>query len=365
MIKKIVFCTLRDNKGATGGPGGVLFIQKEVLGKKLCNLDCDYWFNTYSKEKGWKTKLNKFCFLVKASFTKNVYFITHDIYSGRVLGFLRKPYSLIFHHQGPLVEEISKFNPKLTEKQIKKIKKTEYLAFTKANYVHFPSNGAADMYFMSHFASCKRDDVRIGKALFNVILQKTVTKPVTFEIKREENMLTFFSLGTLTTAKGQDQVVEFMKQFLPYYEGDVRYIIVGKGPLRDELDNGLKNVASNNTNFSYKIIESMPHDSVMYLHQISDVYIMMHRISIFDFATLEAMSQGSAIVLSKVGGNTDFNKEDNVIYAEDAMKDMSGFAATDFDALKKKNETVFKTYFSEDAYRKQYEQYVSDVIEKV
>lgn len=364
MVNKIVFCTLRDNKGATGGPGGVLYIQKEVLGKKICNLDCDYWFNTYSKEKGWRTRLNQFLFLIKASFTPNAYFITHDINSGRILSLLGKPYSLIFHHQGPLVEELSKFNPNLTQKQIKKIQKTEHLAFTKANSVHFPSNGAVDMYFMSQYASCKREDVNVGKALFNVILQKTVTEPDNIEIKREDKVLTFFSLGTLTTAKGQDNVVKFMEQFLPYYKGAVRYIIVGKGPLKEELDNGLQNLAADYSNFSYKMIESMPHDLVMYVHKISDVYIMMHRISIFDFATLEAMSQESAIVLSKVGGNTDFNKEGNVIFTEDALQDMAKFAETDFELMKKKNKEIFDTYFSLDAFRKQYIQFAEEVISK-
>lgn len=37
-IKEIVFLTLRDNKGATGGPGGVLFLQKQMLGEKLLGI---------------------------------------------------------------------------------------------------------------------------------------------------------------------------------------------------------------------------------------------------------------------------------------------------------------------------------------
>lgn len=27
-IKQIIFCTLRDNRGATGGPGGPLYTEK-------------------------------------------------------------------------------------------------------------------------------------------------------------------------------------------------------------------------------------------------------------------------------------------------------------------------------------------------
>ena len=41
-IKQIIFCTLRDNRGATGGPGGVLYIQKNVLGNEINKVPCKY-----------------------------------------------------------------------------------------------------------------------------------------------------------------------------------------------------------------------------------------------------------------------------------------------------------------------------------
>lgn len=43
-IKQIIFCTLRDNRGATGGPGGVLYIQKNVLGNEINKVPCKYQF---------------------------------------------------------------------------------------------------------------------------------------------------------------------------------------------------------------------------------------------------------------------------------------------------------------------------------
>jgi len=41
--------------------------------------------------------------------------------------------------------------------------------------------------------------------------------------------------------------------------------------------------------------------------------MMLQRISIFDLATLEVMNKEKAIVLSAVGGNIEFNKENNII----------------------------------------------------
>lgn len=363
MVNKIVFCTFRDNKGATGGPGGVLYLQKEIIGEKLNQYKCEYWFNRYNTSHRLLRVLNKPLFYYKAYKASDTYFITHDIESAYLLSKLHKDYSLIFHHQGPLVEEKTNFFGELSEKERNDIENKERLAFIRAKSVHFPSNGAVNMYFESKFASCRRDEVNVGRSLFNVILPQPVKDPADLNIKEEKDVLTFFSLGTLTLAKGQDQVVVFLTQFLQYYKKKpVRYLIVGKGPLKNEIEASLLKLQNKYDKFSYQMIDSIPHDSVMYLHMISDVYIMMHRISIFDFATLEAMSQSSAIILSKVGGNTDFNKEDNVIFTEDALQNMSQFVETDFDSLKKKNKIVFDKYFSSDAYKKQYVCFVNELI---
>ena len=73
--------------------------------------------------------------------------------------------------------------------------------------------------------------------------------------------------------------------------------------------------------FKFIYYPSLPHDEVMYIHRVSDVYIMLHRLSIFDFATLEAMSARTAVILSPIGGNLDFNKNRNIIYSSDNYLD--------------------------------------------
>ena len=47
----------------------------------------------------------------------------------------------------------------------------------------------------------------------------------------------------------------------------------------------------------------MPQAELSFFYGLADYYIMHHRISIFDLATLEAMSFGLIPVLSPVGGN--------------------------------------------------------------
>ena len=364
MNNKICFCTLRDNKGATGGPGGVLFLQKEVLGQCLSGVKCEYRFNTFLGEGKLKSLLNMLLFFFDSLFSRGKYYFTHDITSGFILGLLGKRYSMVYHNQGPLVEEKINLGKKIGMKELSIIKFIERVSFTKANTLHFPSKGAATMYFDSSYASCTHEEVNLYDPLYNIILPSQVTHPFDFELKKDCEKLTFFSLGTLTIAKGQDQSVEFVSEFLKYYTSNVRYIIVGKGPLKEHLVTRLDEMKIQHKNFSYHYYESLPHDTVMYIHSISDIYLMMHRISIFDFATLEAMSESSAVILSKVGGNPEFNYNNNIMFAEDAMQDMRAFAQIDFEDMKHKNKVVFDTYFSKTAFKKQYEVFVRTIINR-
>ena len=357
MINRIVFCTLRDNKGATGGPGGVLYLQKTTLGDRINGIPCEYWFNSISKGPVRRLR-NEIVFFFKALFSKNTYFFTHDVVSGAILGLLGKRYSLVFHHQGPVNEERRNLGGAPSDKTIERINAfCEKKAFLKAETLHFPANGAADMYFNSKFANCTREQVNVLPALYNIIPQVDPETPQDFPLKADDSKVTLFSLGTLTVAKGQDLTVEFIDKYINAFKKPIRYIMVGKGPLKVELLNKLDSIKTKNPSFEYHYFEGVPHDTVMYIHKISDIYIMLHRISIFDFATLEAMSQKSAVILSKVGGNADFNKNNNIIYAEDVYADDSILADANIPALQKANFEMFNTYFTKNAFLKQYQDF--------
>lgn len=364
--RKIEFVALRDNLGATGGPGGVLYIQQQLLGSNLCGLNTVYRYN-YLKTRNKKFSsarrvFNMLLFFFHFLFEKKTYYIAHDVETGRILASLNKDYSMIFHHQGSVVKERTELAGKeLSQSRINYFQKAEREALTHATSLHFPSNGAAEMYFVSDYATCNKEEVRLGVPLYNVILPPVVKEPDDFCLKYEPSMLTFFSLGTLTKAKGQDQTVDFLSKFVPAYKKSVRYILLGKGPLHDKLIQKLDEIKESNTNFNYTYIDALPHNAVMYLHKISDVYIMLHRVSIFDFATLEAMSQNSAVILSKVGGNPEYNRENNIIFADDVVFDEREIEKYDFEALKVKNKEVFDKYFSPEAFRNQYESLISSV----
>ncbi len=359
MGKKIVLCTLRDNKGATGGPGGVLFMLSKNLGTNVNGIHCVYRFNAIKRDFRFKNIINKTIFRLRCLIDNDVvYYVTHDIESAAILSDMKKPYSLVYHNQGPIVLEQLNFGTPLSSDQIVFGQEMERKAFTGAKTLHFPSSGAAEMYFNNQYASCSKDEVCMAEPMYNTIPESDI-KPI-FNLKEDHKVLTFFSLGTLTKAKGQDQSMQFIEAFLKANMSiKVRYIVVGRGPLQKEICEKGETLMNMYDNFTFLYYDSLTHSEVMYIHKISDVYLMLHRLSIFDFATLEAMSLHTALVLSSVGGNIDFNKNHNVIFASGDYSDaISKLSIRMIDEMKERNYSVFNDYFSSNAFADAYRQMI-------
>lgn len=350
--KQISFYAFRDNKGATGGPGGVLYLQKNILGNTYNDIKLRYVFRT--RNKIFRKFFKDFYFaafiqvLIKELFRFKNYYICNDIGSAYALALLRKNYSLIYHQQGPIVEELINFGENISEKKRKRLKLIERVAFERAKTVHFPSKGAENMYFNSSFRSCSRDKVNIGDVLPNTV------DVIPVNSAGHNNVLTFMSVGTMTMAKGQDQTIKFLEKLLDAYQKPIKYVVVGRGPLASDLLNEYDKLKLNNPLFDFTYYDSLSHDSILNLMQKADVYIMLHRISIFDMATLEAMASSCAIVLSNVGGNPDFNVEDNVLLVDcnNYALGVKKFLNLDIEKLKVKNKQMFIKHFSFGVFRK-------------
>ena len=362
--KRIIFYAYRDDRGPLGGPGGVLYLQNRILGTKFEGIPIKYRFR--SKKKLFRQRIKSFYkgailqIFANELFKSDTYYICNEIGTAFALALLKRDYSLIYHQQGPIVEELTNFgvNFKLLRKPALKI--IERIAFKNAKSVHFPSKGAENMYFNSPFRTCNRDEVNVGKVLHNTI---DIKKYPAF-IEKDPSKLTFLSVGTLTTAKGQDLSLDFMDDLLKKCNKPIRYIVVGVGPLRAQIVNKGSELQNKYPNFEFIYRDRLPHNEIMRLNEISDIYLMMHRISIFDLATLEAMSKSSAVILSDVGGNSDFNVEDNIILVNpnNYTSAIDKFLNSDIEQLKEKNKEVFDKYFSNAAFKNSYLELLENII---
>lgn len=346
----ILALTYRPDRGMTGGPGGVLALQKAIVGPYFRDYRIEYLFRDKVQRKDlYSDLISGADFALDAcSSGKHTHFVVHDLGTAYGLALAGKPFAIVWHFQGSFVTQMLNFGHRLPEPFIAELKRIERFALEKAKFVVFPSDGARDMYLSDEFRGASADKITLSESVYNTILPPSTPQPLTSasDIPKFDG-LTFTSVGTLTTAKGQDQVLDFFDRILPYTAKKIRWICIGSGTMKEELLQTANRLLSKHPNFSFTYLPKVPHPDVMNILSKSDVYIMLHRISIFDFATLEAMKNNCAIMLSKIGGNLDFERAGNVIFVEpDVPFDVDLLNDDKISHLKKMSRQVLDDHFS-------------------
>ncbi len=358
--------------GGSGGGGAVLSCQKTLIGNKYKNLECKYTFfesNRYTRLKGlsdlhdlWGGAL----FAIQhTADEKNTIYVTHDYGTAFGLYLMGKNYVYVNHLQGPRLEEKTNFGEKFSEKSAKIIQQCEKLVCENACYVCFPSIGAAEYFENSNYQCVDLSKYRRGPVLYNTLYASPSPEKID-NIEKDENSITILSVGQLTYAKGIDQCVDTIAEVLKKTEKKVRWIIVGKGPLKDEILEKCEIVKSQHEYFEYIHIEKCVYQEMLYLQDISDIYMMRQRISIFDLTTLELMRKGKIIVLSDVGGNPEFNIDNNIILhrGNDIEVAINILESIEKDTGKY-NLEIFEKHFSNkcfvDSYQNMFEKMLEDV----
>lgn len=356
-IKRIVFCAERPDKGPSGGAAGVMYLLRKYADTSRCDCTVQYMYRDDTRSHFVKT-LIKECIQ-----RKDTYYICHEPDSASILALFRKRYSLVYHQQGPIIQEYLNHEEHPTKFKIAKKRFIERMAFTKADRIFFPSGGAANEYFNSEHATVKRNQVSLGSPLYNTINLDEDIIPIA-GIERNDNVLTVLSVGTMSELKGQDLSYDFISTLVAKSTNRIRWITVGDGLIKNKIVSLCAELSAKYHNFEHIHFDKIPHGSVLYLDQISDVYIMLHRSSIFDLATLEAMKNKCAIILSNIGGNLDFNAEDNIVLVDPDNIEFSvdKFLASDINWLKQKNEQVFDEYFSPEKFGERYINLISDIL---
>lgn len=371
--------------GGRGGGGAVLSAMNEIIRNQVNDLPMTY---SYSERDGiWHTLKNRYfsyhnynrfinpnshllplyaaiAFAIEK--TKNEQgklYVCHEYATAYGLALMKKRYILVIHSQGTRVDEKITLGEKLEKSEIKIISECEKVAIENAIYVSFPSEGAKNIYFSSKYN--KASSKNVGPTLYNTIYVDRKPVPIN-SITRDNDTITFISVGTTTEAKGQDQVCGFFESLLQNEtEKRIRWICVGKGPLREQIIQRATKLQDGYKNFEFVEFEKIDFAQVQYLYTISDIYLMMHRVSIFDLATLEAMKHGCAVMLTDVGGNKEFNKCENVVFVDKAAKTALPFLNEEnLKELKAKNLYAYNNYFSKQCFKDSYVKHIQKTVDE-
>ncbi|WP_026524917.1 glycosyltransferase family 4 protein [Butyrivibrio sp. MB2005] len=230
-------------------------------------------------------------------------FIFHDVESAYAFNKLYKLPNkyLVYHQQGTLYNEWAGM-----KKSHSFIYKTYLDSFQRKLFecmdrICFPSLGAKKAVEGMNFSDRYMDEAAI---LYNGFdknnLQETESAEVKELLGAIDGRTVFTSISNINYEKGVDRIPDFLGD-LSKRGKDFLWIIVGDGAYSGELS---KKIDSNNLSDKvFWIKDKLRHDDVCKILSISHFYIMFHRTSIFDFATLEAMAYGAVPILTRVGGN--------------------------------------------------------------
>lgn len=367
-IKCITYRKFAPN-GGVGGGAAALSMQKMVLGNSLAGIPLEYLF--YKENKYSSNKSNQLWDLFAAiqfvietcKSDKNCAYITHDYGTAFGLYLLGKKYISVSHIQGSRVEEKQNFHEKMTLITKLIIMLSERAVYKNAFLNTFPSYGAYN-YFCNSRYKLASSKFKLGPIIYNTLWAYPKSEPIS-DILKLEDTLTILSVGQMTVAKGMDRCPEFMENLLKQTNRKIRYLISGNGPLLNQILEKLDLLKSKYPNFSYKHFSAgLSNENMAYLQEISDVYLMLHRISVFDLATLEMMNRGKAIILSNIGGNPEFNKENNIIIFDGNYNEtVKNLLQQNITQLGKLNKQVYNKYFSNEVYKEKYRKIIGELVE--
>lgn len=298
-------------------------------------------------------------------FTNEDVFLFHEVESALAftLEFSFVKTVLIYHQQGSLYYEYLAFG----KPENAGVKAYFDLIFREAlkriSVLAFPSMGAKDALiqtepswgeaveqkpfaYLYNGCDCEGGACELSEKMENTLEQLKVFKGYKFA-----------TVSTLNHAKGVEQIPEYlanMKSML----GEIKWVIVGDGPMKVQLE-------CNITQYGLEenviwIQKKVKNDEIMELYSHTDYYIMAHRFSIFDFATIEAMALGNVPVLTKVGGNIEIIQDNGFFIEEiDSMKQV--LAEKSLEDLKQQNIQIARSLYSEYEFLNRYKELCNEL----
>ena len=251
-------------------------------------------------------------------------------------------------NKGPWPPEKLGQGKRLAPREIQALNLLEAFAFKNAQSVFFPSNGAYRS-FLESSETLGANDFNYGGPLYNTVPPVVDTLPDPLpewmnQLPKGQSL--FLTVGALTWEKGVDRVADLMQVLGQELKSPITWVIVGNGPYWDKIEARCRSLPDSIT--PVMVPGPIPHEQIGVLMQRADLFLMGHRRSIFDFATLEAMQAGCGLVLSPVGGNLEFDLRKNVLWlhSEDLNRSVDNILRADWHLLGQRNQRLFADRFS-------------------
>lgn len=274
---------------------------------------------------------------------------------------------LIYHQQGSLASEY-KANGTIEDSDIKVLDQLLLTVFSRIKNIVFPSKGAMDALIdtLPAMKDVLKDHKNIRIAYNGCDLPKehrmlTQEHQQLFHSISDFDGIKLISVSDLNTAKGVERLPEYLYS-LKNSGIDFRWVIIGTGAMGDTLQKEIDRYDLSNQIIWRK--DTFDNAEILCLEGLMDFYIMAHRLSIFDFATVEAMHMGCVPVLTTVGGNIEFLNYDNGIAISDlsdATPLVNLIHSGNLPARKKQNITVAEENFSEKSFLLNYDQIIHEI----
>lgn len=375
-IEKIRFITYREPlyKGGGGGQGAAMTMNKLILPEKFNNIPIEYTFeipNKYLRDKNYGPNVEfsgiKFA-IDETKNDKNIIYVTHEEATAFGLWLMGKNYIMFSHLQGARAEESKNFGYKFSKVSENIIKFCEATAMKNAYWVSFVSNGAYHYFCNSQFRGLDAKDFKKGPIVYNTLYVENEPEQYK-DLKYNPEYLTILTSGSLTTAKGVDRTLELVEKICSKTDRKIRQIFIGEGVMQNFVETRLAEISKKYPHFSYITVSRCSDGNMPYLQSLCDVFIVLHRIAIFDLSTLEMMNKAKAVVLSDVGGNPEFNVENNIIMWSEEKQNYDEVADkvlnSDLKALGQKNKEVYDNYFGHKPYITAYNDLLENFSKKV
>lgn len=269
--------------------------------------------------------------------------------------------SLIYHQQGSLYNEWFSFIGVKSEKYRKYLNKRFSWVIENVGVVAFPSYGAmnclteSEPELMECISSKKEISILYnGFSADNTDLK--ISESVRGVVKKVKAFsgMKFATVSALNEAKGVERIPQYLSAVKKQY-GDLIWVLVGNGIKSEEVKENIRRFGLQDNVIWIDV--TVPHNDILSVFQSTDFYIMFHRYSIFDYATIEAMAYGNIPILSYVGGNKEVIVNDNGCFVTD-FADVSELhdllnRNTVFE-LKNRNRQIQLEMFSEKAFLEYY-----------